>query len=40
MVYLQGIDDNKSYEVNTNYEPTLKPDDLLSIIVAAGKPLK
>ncbi len=38
MVYLQGIDDNKSYEVNTNYEPTLKPDDLLSIIVAAENP--
>ncbi len=38
IVYLQGIDDKKSYENALRYEPTLQPDDLLSIIVAAENP--
>jgi len=38
MVYLQGIENAKSYDANTNYEPKLKPDDLLSIIIAAENP--
>ena len=35
LVYLQGIENQKSYETNTQYEPTLQPDDLLSIVVSA-----
>jgi polysaccharide export outer membrane protein len=38
MVYLQGIDNGKSYDENKSYEPKLKPDDLLSIIVSAENP--
>lgn len=38
MAYLQGIDNNKSYEATLKYEPTLQPDDLLSIVVSAENP--
>lgn len=38
MVYLQGIDNGQSYDANKNYEPMLKPDDLLSIIISAENP--
>ena len=38
MVYLQGIEDAKSYDNITNYEPKLQPDDLLSIIISAENP--
>ncbi len=34
ILYLQGIDKNKSYDAATVYEPVLQPDDLLSIIVS------
>jgi len=37
LVYLQGIDDAKSYDSGT-YEPKLQPDDLLSIIISAENP--
>lgn len=37
-VYLQDIDNTKSYDAALNYEPKLQPDDLLSIIVAAENP--
>jgi polysaccharide biosynthesis/export protein len=38
LVYLQGIDDAKSYEMTTTYEPKMQPDDLLSIIISAENP--
>ena len=38
VVYLQDIDQTKSYDSSTLYEPKLQPDDLLSIIVSAENP--
>jgi polysaccharide export outer membrane protein len=38
IVYLQGIDDAKSYENSVNYEAIIQPDDLLSIVVSADGP--
>ena len=38
MVYLEDIDNQKSYDAATKYEPTLQPDDLLSIVVSAVNP--
>jgi len=38
IIYLQGIDGAQSYESANNYEPTLQPDDLLSIIISAENP--
>ena len=38
VVYLQDIDQIKSYDSSTLYEPKLQPDDLLSIIVSAENP--
>jgi len=38
LVYLQGIENQKSYDSSVKYEPTLQPDDLLSIIVSAENP--
>ena len=38
IVYLQDIDANKSEEAKYSYEPLLKNDDLLSIIVSADDP--
>ena len=38
IVYLQDIDANKSEETKYSYEPILKNDDLLSIIVSADDP--
>lgn len=38
IVYLQDIDNAKSYDVNISYEPKLQPDDLLSIIISAENP--
>ena len=38
MVYLQGIENQKSYDAATQYEPKLQPDDLLSIIISAENP--
>lgn len=38
VVYLQDIDQTKSYDSSTLYEPRLQPDDLLSIIVSAENP--
>lgn len=38
LVYLQGIDNQKSYDNSVRYEPTLQPDDLLNIIVSAENP--
>lgn len=34
IVYMQDIEKAKSYDAATTYEPTLQPDDLLSIIVS------
>ena len=38
IVYLQDIDNQKSYNSSQRYEPTLQPDDLLSVIVSAENP--
>lgn len=38
IAYLQNIDSQKSYDSAVRYEPTLQPDDLLSIIVSAENP--
>ena len=38
LVYLQDIDNQKSYDSSLRYEPTLQPDDLLNIIVSAENP--
>jgi polysaccharide export outer membrane protein len=38
IVYLQGIDNAKSYDNSLNYEAIIQPDDLLSIIVSADSP--
>jgi polysaccharide export outer membrane protein len=38
LVYLQDIDNQKSYDAAVRYEPTLQPDDLLNIIVSAENP--
>ena len=38
MIYLQGIENQKSYESSSTYETKLQPDDLLSIIVSAENP--
>jgi polysaccharide export outer membrane protein len=38
VVYMQDIDQTKSYDSSTLYEPKLQPDDLLSIIVSAENP--
>ncbi|WP_309640382.1 polysaccharide biosynthesis/export family protein [Flavobacterium sp.] len=35
LVYLQGIEDQKSYEASLRYELKLQSDDLLSIVVSA-----
>jgi polysaccharide export outer membrane protein len=38
LVYLQDIDNQKSYEISMRYEPTLQPDDLLNVIISAENP--
>ncbi len=38
IVYLQDIDNQKSYDASLRYEPTLQPDDLLNVIVSAENP--
>ncbi len=38
LVYLQEIDNQKSYDSSIRYEPTLQPDDLLNVIVSAENP--
>ena len=38
LVYMQDIDNKKSYESSMRYEPTLQPDDLLNVIVSAENP--
>jgi polysaccharide export outer membrane protein len=38
IVYMQDIDNQKSYESSMRYEPTLQPDDLLNVIVSAENP--
>jgi polysaccharide export outer membrane protein len=38
MIYLQGIENQKTYETTSQYEPKLQPDDLLSIIISAENP--
>ncbi len=38
LVYLQGIENQKSYEASLKYEIKLQPDDLLSIVVSAENP--
>ncbi|MBC7606916.1 MAG: polysaccharide biosynthesis/export family protein [Burkholderiales bacterium] len=38
IVYLQDIESAQSYQSPTTYEPTLQPDDLLSIIISAENP--
>lgn len=38
IAYLQDVDSNKKSENKYNYEPSLKNDDLLSIIVSADDP--
>jgi polysaccharide export outer membrane protein len=38
LVYLQGIDNQKSYDSSVRYEPKLQPDDLLNVIVSAENP--
>lgn len=38
IVYMQNIEDIKSYESSKLYEPILQPDDLLSIIISAENP--
>jgi polysaccharide export outer membrane protein len=38
VVYMQDIDQTKSYDSATLYEPKIQPDDLLSIIVSAENP--
>lgn len=38
LVYVQDIENKKSYESAVRYEPTLQPDDLLNIIVSAENP--
>jgi polysaccharide export outer membrane protein len=38
IVYLQDIEQKKSYNSIISYEPKLQPDDLLSIIVSAENP--
>ncbi len=38
IVYMNNIDNSKSYESSKQYEPTLQPDDLLSIIISAENP--
>lgn len=38
LVYLQGIENQKSYEASLRYEIKLQPDDLLSIVVSAENP--
>jgi polysaccharide export outer membrane protein len=38
IVYMQDIDNQKSYNSSQRYEPTLQPDDLLSVIVSAENP--
>jgi len=35
MVYVNDIEDAKSYDTSKSYEPKLQPDDLLSIVVSA-----
>lgn len=38
IVYMQGIDNQESYNSSQRYEATLQPDDLLSVIVSAENP--
>ena len=38
LVYLQGIENQKSYNGSLRYEIKLQPDDLLSIVVSAENP--
>lgn len=38
IIYLQGIDNAKSYDNSLNYEAMIQPDDLLSIVVSADSP--
>ncbi len=38
MIYLQGIENQKSYDNSKLFEPKLQPDDLLSIIISAENP--
>jgi len=38
IVYLQGIENAKSYDNSTNYEAIIQPDDVLSIIVSSDSP--
>ena len=38
IVYMQDIDNQKSYNSSQRYEATLQPDDLLSVIVSAENP--
>lgn len=38
LVYLQGIENQKSYDGSLRYEVKLQPDDLLSIVVSAQNP--
>ena len=38
LIYLQGIENQKSYDSSLRYEIKLQPDDLLSIVVSAENP--
>lgn len=38
IVYLQGIENSKSYDSSVNYEAIIQPDDVLSIVVSADSP--
>jgi len=38
IVYMQGIENAKSYDNSTNYEAIIQPDDVLSIIVSSDSP--
>lgn len=38
IVYLQGIENAKSYDSSANYEAIIQPDDVLSIVVSADSP--
>ncbi|GEP50389.1 polysaccharide export outer membrane protein [Flavobacterium noncentrifugens] len=38
IVYLQGIENAKSYDSSTDYEAIIQPDDVLSIIVSSDSP--